>query len=119
MPKRTDAPLDPAERRRQVASILARGVIRWRRHARATTIIDAQESAPAAENRLELSRKTRLSVSHDTETSKSPRNTTHRFLTSLANSALLITRTFRARLFSVRMLMKEPSSVTSVPAIAA
>lgn len=66
MSPRTDALLDPAERRRQVASILARGVIRWRRRARATTISDAQESAPAAENRLELSRETRLSVSDGT-----------------------------------------------------
>lgn len=66
MPSRTDAPLDPADRRRQVASILARGVIRLRRQVKATTIIDAQESAPAAENRLELSRKTRLSVSDGT-----------------------------------------------------
>lgn len=71
MPKRTDAPLDPAERRRQVASILARGVARWRRHAAHgleahTTSSDAQESASAAENRLELSRETRLSVSDGT-----------------------------------------------------
>ncbi len=66
MPKRTDALLDPAERRRQVASILARGVTRWRRQARATTISDAQESAPVTENRLELSRETRLSVSDGT-----------------------------------------------------
>ncbi len=62
----TDAPLEPAERRKQVASILARGVIRWRRQAKSTAIIDAQESAPTGENRLELSRKTRLSVSDGT-----------------------------------------------------
>lgn len=66
MPKRTDALLDPAERRRQVASILARGVARWRRQVKATTISDAQKSAPAAENRLELFRETRLSVSDGT-----------------------------------------------------
>jgi hypothetical protein len=66
MPPRTDAPLDPAERRRQVASILARGVMRWRRHVRSTAISDARESCPSAENRLELSRKTRLSVSDGT-----------------------------------------------------
>jgi hypothetical protein len=63
MPKRTDAPLDPAERRRQVASILARGVVRWRRRVKATGISDAQESPPAVENRLEPSGETRLSVS--------------------------------------------------------
>jgi hypothetical protein len=66
MPKRTDAPLDPAVRRRQVASILARGVVRWRRQVKATTISDAQKSRPAAETCLELSRKTRLSVSDGT-----------------------------------------------------
>lgn len=66
MPKRTDAPLDPAERRRQVASILARGVVRWRRQVKSATISDVRESAPAAKNRLELSRETRLSVSDGT-----------------------------------------------------
>lgn len=66
MPKRTDAPLNPAERRRQVASILARGVVRWRRRVKTIGISDAQESPPAAENRLELSRETRLSVSDGT-----------------------------------------------------
>jgi len=66
MPSPTDAPLSPAERRRRVASILARGVIRLRRHVKATTIIDAQKSVPTGENRLELSRETRLSVSHGT-----------------------------------------------------
>lgn len=63
MSARSDAPVDPAERRRQVASILARGVVRWRRRVKATGISDAQESPPAAENRLELPRETRLSVS--------------------------------------------------------
>jgi hypothetical protein len=66
MPMRTEAPLSPAERRRQVASILARGVMRWRRQAKLTGLVDAQKSASAGENRLELSRKTRLSVSDGT-----------------------------------------------------
>jgi hypothetical protein len=66
MPSPTDAPLSPVERRRQVASILSRGVMRWRRQVRASTISDAQKSAPAGENRLELSRETRLSVSDGT-----------------------------------------------------
>jgi hypothetical protein len=65
MPTRTEAPLDPADRRRQIASILARGVIRRRRQAKSAGI-DAQKSAPGAENRLELSRQTRLSVSDRT-----------------------------------------------------
>lgn len=66
MPLRTDAPLNPAERRQQVASILARGVIRWRRRAKSTAIMHAQKSEPDAEDRLELSRETRLSVSDGT-----------------------------------------------------
>ncbi|MGE0479942.1 MAG: hypothetical protein AB7Q17_05655 [Phycisphaerae bacterium] len=66
MPTRTEAPLDPSERRQQVASILARGVIRQRRQAKLTRLVDAQKSAPAAENPLELSRETRLSVSDGT-----------------------------------------------------
>ena len=66
MPPRTDAPLSPTERRRQVASILARGVVRWRRQVKSAAISDAQESAPTGENRLELSRETRLSVSDGT-----------------------------------------------------
>lgn len=66
MPTRTEAPLSPVERRHQLASILARGVIRWRRQAKLTAISDAQKSPPAATNRLELSRETRLSVSDGT-----------------------------------------------------
>jgi len=54
--------LSPAERRREVASILARGVKRWRRRAKAAGIIDAQKSPSSGETRLELSRETRLSV---------------------------------------------------------
>lgn len=66
MPQRTDAPLNPAERRRHVASILARGVIRLHRQAKLTGPVDAQKSAPTTENRLELSREMRLSVSDGT-----------------------------------------------------
>lgn len=66
MPLRKEAPLDPAERRREVASILARGVTRWRRLVKATTISGAQESAIPVENCLELSHETRLSVSDGT-----------------------------------------------------
>ena len=66
MPSRTDAPLSPAERCRQIASILAHGVIRWRWQAKSSRISDAQKSPPGDESRLELSRKTRLSVSDGT-----------------------------------------------------
>jgi len=60
-PNGTSCP-PPAERRREVASILARGVIRWHRRAKAAGIIDVQKSPPAGEIRLELSGATRLSV---------------------------------------------------------
>jgi hypothetical protein len=62
MPKRTAAPLDPAERRREVASILARGVMRWCRHVKSAGLIETQKSPPGGETRLELSGETRLSV---------------------------------------------------------
>lgn len=66
MSSRTEAPLDPSERRLQVASILARGVMRWRQQAKSTAIMHAPESARTGENRLELSGETRLSVSDGT-----------------------------------------------------
>ncbi len=54
--------LSSADRRREVASTLARGVIRWHRRAKSAGIIDAQKSPPSSETRLELSGRTRLSV---------------------------------------------------------
>jgi hypothetical protein len=66
MPTRTETPLSSADRRRQVASILAKGVIRWRRRAKAAGIIDAPGSPQNPETRLELSGETRLSVSDGT-----------------------------------------------------
>lgn len=62
MPPNCPSDLPPADRRREVASILARGVIRWRRRAKAAGIIDAQKFPPSGETRLELSGETRLSV---------------------------------------------------------
>ncbi len=62
MPTHTDLPLSPAERRRQVASILAKGVIRLRRRASPVAINAAQESPDVGETGLELSRETRLTV---------------------------------------------------------
>ena len=58
--------LSPAERRRQVASILAKGVIRWQRRAKSAGIIDVQESPPGRETGLAISGETRLSVSDGT-----------------------------------------------------
>lgn len=63
MPKlRANEELSPADRQREVALILAKGVVRWCRHAKAAGIIDAQESPSGHETGLELSRETRLSV---------------------------------------------------------
>jgi hypothetical protein len=62
MPPNNPLNLSPAERRREVASILARGVIRWHKRAKTAGIIDAQKSPPRGETRLELSGETRLSV---------------------------------------------------------
>ena len=52
----------PDERRGELAAILARVVIRSHGRAKAAGIIDAQESRPVSENRLERSGETRLSV---------------------------------------------------------
>ncbi len=58
--------LPPAERRREVAAILARGVLRLRRIARFGGIMHAEESLPERENGLELSGEMRLSLSERT-----------------------------------------------------
>jgi hypothetical protein len=63
MPKQyADEHLSPADRRREVASLLAKGVVRWHRTARAGGKLDAQKSSPGREIGLELFRETRLSV---------------------------------------------------------
>ncbi len=51
-----------AERRRELASILARGVIRWHRRAKGVGITAAGKSEPLPKNCLELSGETRLTV---------------------------------------------------------
>ena len=67
MPVCTEAnPMSPNERRRQVAAILARGVLRQRRIARIGRTTHAPESQDLAEKGLELPAETRLSVSDDT-----------------------------------------------------
>jgi len=54
--------LTPAQRRRELASILARGVIRWHRRAKTAGLIDAQKSPPSKETPLGLPGETGLSV---------------------------------------------------------
>ena len=61
-----DEHLSPADRRREVASILAKGVVRWHQTATTTGHLDAQESAADRKIGLELSRETRLSVVNGT-----------------------------------------------------
>jgi hypothetical protein len=57
MPKQcADEHLSPADRRREVASILAKSVVRWHRMARAGGKLDAQKSSPGREIGLELFR---------------------------------------------------------------
>ncbi len=57
--------LSPDDRRREVASILAKGVIRWRKRARAARFMHAPQSSDPTEKGLEVSAETRLSVSDD------------------------------------------------------
>ena len=67
MPSRTEAPSTPAdERRREVAAILARGILRLRRVAQIGVRSDAPKSQDLRENGLELPGETRLSVSDGT-----------------------------------------------------
>jgi len=65
MPRNDPSNLTTADRRREIASILARGVIRWHRCAKSAGIINAEKSEkspPSGETCLELPGKTRLSV---------------------------------------------------------
>ena len=67
MPRRKEAhPILPRDRRREVASILAKGVVRWHRKVKALGNVDAQESSPDARNCLEFPGETRLSASDGT-----------------------------------------------------
>jgi len=67
MPRRTEAhPILPRERRREVAAILARGVVRWHRKARAEGCLSTAESPPMAKKSLEFPGETRLSASYGT-----------------------------------------------------
>jgi hypothetical protein len=67
MPKhREDEHLPPADRRREVALILARGVVRWHRRMKTTGIFDAQKCSPDREIGLDFPGETRLSVVNGT-----------------------------------------------------
>lgn len=64
--KTSTVDLSPADRRREVAAILTRGVQRLLRVARVGGIMHAQESLPERENGLELSGEMRRSLSERT-----------------------------------------------------
>ena len=59
-------PISPNERRRQVAAILARGVLRLRRSARIGGVTSDPEGESSSENGLEVLPETRLSASDGT-----------------------------------------------------
>ena len=61
-----DAGLSPFERHRQVAAILARGVLRLRRIYQTRGFAHAPESLPDGQNCLEFPSETRLSVVNGT-----------------------------------------------------
>ena len=58
--------LTARDRRREVASILAKGVVRWHRRAKVVGLENAPESPVFAEKSLELPGETRLSVAGGT-----------------------------------------------------
>jgi len=62
--KSTD--LTPAVRRHEIASILAKGVLRRHRRAKAAGIADSAIRPPIPEKGLEFRGETRLSVPHGT-----------------------------------------------------
>lgn len=67
MPNPTEATfLSPADRRREVAAILALGAIRLHRINRTGSFTHAQESLPGGQVGLELLGETRLSASDGT-----------------------------------------------------
>jgi len=67
MPRRTEAhSMSADERRREVAAILARGILRLGRNARIGGNMHAPESQNLPKNGLELPGDTRLSVSDGT-----------------------------------------------------
>ncbi len=65
MPTNSERTLSPTDRRRQIASILAKGVIRWLKHEKTAGIMNAQKTSPGRKNRLELSEETSLTVGND------------------------------------------------------
>lgn len=65
-PPRTIRELMPDERRRELARILAQGLLRWRQRMHAAELDVAAETPGIPANRLELCRETRLSVVNGT-----------------------------------------------------
>ena len=63
---KTTTNLTPTARRQEVASILAKGVLRWHRRAKAAGIAEPAKPPPIPEKGLEFLGETRLSVPHGT-----------------------------------------------------
>jgi hypothetical protein len=63
MPKPLLAELTPDQRLKQIAAILAKGIIRCKRHLRAVASAPEQVSTESSPRGLEVPGKTRLSVS--------------------------------------------------------
>ena len=62
MPKIKSQDLSITDRRHDITTILARGVIRWHRRDESAGIIDSEKSPPSPETCLALSGETPLSV---------------------------------------------------------
>lgn len=58
--------MTPIARRQEIAAILAKGVLRWHRRAKAAGIADSAQPPPKPEKGLEFLGETRLSVPHGT-----------------------------------------------------
>lgn len=63
MPKLPTSELTPEQRFQQVATILAKAVLRYQRHLRRCQLLVSEESSESSPGGLEVSGKTRLSVS--------------------------------------------------------
>lgn len=64
--------LSPDDRRRAVAAILAKGLVRWHRRARSVGLIGTPASCPLSDEGLEVEGDPRLSVAHRTSGEPEP-----------------------------------------------
>ena len=62
MPKLPPSELTPEQRFQQVATILAKAVLRYQRHSRRSQVLASKESSKSSPGGLEVPGKTRLTV---------------------------------------------------------